>query len=217
MNVTDAVMTRKTVRDFLPEPIDNAVIRELLEKASRSPSGGNLQPWKIWVINGDSMAGFRKLMTEAPPTKTMEYDVYPPKLWDPYRTYRFAVGEQMYETIGVARDDKAGRLQQFARNMDFFGAPAAIFCYVDRGLGLPQWSDLGMFLQTFMLLAEEAGYQTCAQEAWSAAHEQVRTFTDAPEELMLFCGVSIGKANPEHPINSLVSERASVDEFATFL
>jgi nitroreductase len=217
MNVTDAVMMRKSTRDFLPDPVDDAVIRELLEKASRSPSGGNVQPWKIWVINGDSMAGFRQHMVDEPATTEMEYDIYPPSLWDPYRTYRFELGEQMYASIGVGRDDKPGRLKQFARNMDFFGAPAAIFCYVDRGMGKPQWSDLGMFLQTFMLLAEEAGYQTCPQEAWSAAHEQVRSFTNAPEELMLFCGVAIGKANADHPINSLVSERATVDEFATFL
>lgn len=217
MDVTDAVMKRKTTRDFLPDPIDGAVIRELLEKASRAPSGGNVQPWKIWVINGDSMAGFRKHMAESPPSDDMEYDIYPPKLWDPYRTYRFKVGEQMYETIGVGREDKEGRMKQFARNMDFFGAPAALFCFIDRGLGSPQWSDLGMFLQTFMLLAEEAGYQTCPQEAWAAAHEQVRSFTHAPDELMLFCGVAIGKANHDHPINSLVSERAPVDDFATFL
>ena len=217
MNVSDAVQARKTTRDFLPDPIENAVIRELLEKASRAPSGGNVQPWKIWVINGDSMAAFRQHMIDAPRSETMEYDIYPPKLWDPYRTYRFDVGEQMYATIGVERDDKAGRLAQFARNMDFFGAPAAIFCFIDRRLGSPQWSDLGMFLQTFMLLAEEAGYQTCPQEAWASAHEQVRSFTNAPEELMLFCGVAIGKANTEHPINSLVSERAPVEEFATFL
>lgn len=217
MDVSDAVKTRKSTRDFLPDPIDSDLIRELLVKASRSPSGGNLQPWRIWVINDDSMAAFRQHMAEAPSSDTMEYDIYPPKLWDPYRTNRFAVGEQMYATIGVGRDDKPGRLRQFARNMDFFGAPAALFCFVDRGLGPPQWSDLGMFLQTFMLLAEEAGYQTCPQEAWAAAHKQVRSFTNAPEELMLFCGMAIGKANAEHPINSLVSERTPVEEFATFL
>ena len=217
MDVTDAVMQRKSTRDFLTDPIDDAVIRQLLEKASRAPSGGNLQPWKIWVINGDSMVSFRQHMVDQPPTTDMEYDIYPPSLWDPYRTYRFQNGEQMDDTIGVGRDNKPGRLQQFARNMDFFGAPASIFCFVDRGLGSPQWSDLGMFLQTFMLLAEEAGYQTCPQEAWSAAHEQVRSFTNAPDELMLFCGVAIGKANNDHPINSLVTERATVDDFATFL
>jgi len=217
MNVTDAVQTRKTTRDFLPDPIGDDVIRDLLEKASRAPSGGNVQPWKIWVINGDSMAAFREHMKEAPHTTEMEYDIYPPSLWEPHRTYRFTVGEQMYATIGIERDDKAGRLRQFARNMDFFGAPASLFCFIDRRMGPPQWSDLGMFLQTFMLLAEEAGYQTCPQEAWASAHEQVRSFTGAPSDLMLFCGLAIGKANHEHPINSLVSERAAVEEFATFL
>jgi len=217
MDVTEAVMQRKSVRDFLPDPISNDTIRDLLEKASRAPSGGNVQPWKIWVINGESMAAFRKHFAEAPRSTTTEYDVYPAKLWDPYRTYRFSLGEAMYATLGIERDDKAGRLEQFAKNMDFFGAPASIFCFIDRGMGAPQWSDLGMFLQTFMLLAEEAGYQTCAQEAWSSAHEQVRSFTQAPDELMLFCGVAIGKANPDHPVNSLASQRAPVDEFAVFL
>lgn len=217
MNVTEAVMTRKTTRDFLPDPINDSIIRDLLEKASRSPSGGNVQPWKIWVINGDSMAAFRQHMADAPRSTTIEYSVYPDKLWEPHRTYRFTVGEQMYATIGIEREDKAGRLDQFARNMDFFGAPASLFCFIDRRMGPPQWSDLGMFLQTFMLLAEEAGYQTCPQEAWSAAHEQVRSFTNAPDDLMLFCGVAIGKANHDHAINSLVSERAGVDEFATFM
>lgn len=217
MNVTDAVAARKSIRDFLPDPIDNAVIGELLEKASRSPSGGNLQPWRVWVINGESMTAFLQHLAEAPRSDGTEYDIYPAKLWEPYRSCRYEVGEDMYAALGVGRDDKPGRLKQFARNMEFFGAPAAIFCFVDRRMGLPQWSDLGMFLQTFMLLAEEAGYQTCAQEAWSTAHEQIQSFTGAPDELMLFCGVAIGKANQAHPINSLVSKRLPVDEFATFL
>lgn len=217
MKVTDAVNQRKSIRDFLPDPIDNDVIAQLLTTASRAPSGGNLQPWWIYVINGESMARFREHMANEPPSAGMEYDIYPDKLWEPYRTRRFAVGEQMYATMGIGRDDKAGRMAQFSRNMDFFGAPAAIFCFIDRSMGPPQWSDLGMFLQTFMLLAEEAGYQTCPQEAWAVAHEQVRSFTGADDELMLFCGVAIGRANSEHPINSLESERAPLDEFATFL
>lgn len=217
MDVSTAVERRRTIRDFLPDAISNDEIAELLTKASRAPSGGNLQPQRIWVINGDSMAAFREHMATAPRSTTTEYDVYPPKLWDPYRSSRFRVGEMMYDTIGIAREDKAGRLEQFARNMDFFSAPAAIFCFVDRGLGLPQWSDLGMFLQTFMLLAQEAGWDTCAQEAWSAAHEQVRSFTGAPDELMLFCGVAIGKADWDSPINSLVSERMPLADFATFM
>ena len=217
MKVTDAVMARKSVRSFLPDPISNETIRELLETASRSPSGGNLQPWRIWVINDESMDSFLRHLADSPASDTFQYQIYPPSLWDPYRICRYEVGEQMYATIGVGRDDKPGRLKQFARNMEFFGAPAAIFCFVDHRMGLPQWSDLGMFLQTFMLLAEEAGYQTCAQEAWSTAHQQIQSFTGAPDDLMLFCGVAIGKADHAHPINSLTTTRLPVEEFATFL
>lgn len=217
MNVTDAVNARRSIRAFLPDAVSDDTIRELLAAASRAPSGGNLQPWRIYVVNGPSMDRFRQHLADKPPLEEPAYDIYPPSLWDPYRTNRFTVGEQMYATLGIERDDKAGRLAQFANNGNFFGAPAALFCYVDRGMGKPQWSDLGMFLQTFMLLAQEAGLDTCAQEYWAARPEAVREFTDAPDDLMIFCGMAIGKADWDAPINSLVSERQPLDEWATFL
>jgi nitroreductase len=123
----------------------------------------------------------------------------------------------MYATLGIARDDKDGRRRQFAHNNDFFGAPAALFCYVDRQMGLPQWSDLGMYLQTFMLLAVERGLATCAQEYWSVRHAAVTSFTGAPADEMLFCGMSIGYEDTSAPINSLRSERMPLEQYATFL
>src|SRR5690606_2518920 len=206
MHVSEAVARRKSVRQFTDQPVDDAVLRDLVERAARAPSGGNVQPWRIYVLNGDSMARFRAFLAERP-HEPPEYAISPPSLWEPYRTNRFALGEQMYATIGIAREDKAGRLAQFAKNDDFFGAPAALFCFIDRKMGPPQWSDLGMFLQTFMLLAQEAGLDTCAQEFWSVYPQSVREFVGAPEEEMLFCGVAIGTADPDHPINSLHSER----------
>ncbi|HRE00240.1 MAG TPA: nitroreductase family protein, partial [Ilumatobacteraceae bacterium] len=121
--------------------------------------------------------------------------IHPPNLWEPYRSSRFKVGEDMYATIGIAREDKAGRLAQFAKNLDFFGAPAAVFCFVDRIMGPPQWSDLGMFLQTFMLLAIEAGLDTCPQEAWCVHEQAVSEFVGAPPEQRIFCGVALGHAD----------------------
>ena len=159
MDVSEAVRRRKSIRQFTDQPVSDDTIRELLTAASRAPSGGNVQPWRIYVVNGDSMTRFRSYIADQP-IEAGEYEIYPPKLWDPYRTNRFAVGEAMYATIGIERDDKAGRLTQFAKNGDFFGAPAALFCFIDRGMGPPQWSDLGMFLQTFMLLAQESGIDT---------------------------------------------------------
>ena len=216
MNVRDAVNARKSIRAFRPDPVDDATIAELLTVASRAPSGGNVQPWRIYVVNGATMERFREFIA----TRQMEgpaYDIYPAGLTEPYRSSRFKVGEDMYATIGIEREDKAGRLAQFAKNIDFFGAPAAIFCFVERQMGPPQWSDLGMFLQTFMLLAQEAGLDTCPQEAWAVYEQAVREFVDAPEEQRIFCGVAIGHADLEHPINSLASAREPLDVFARFV
>jgi nitroreductase len=216
MHVSEAVARRKSIRQFLPDPIDDSLIRDLLERAARAPSGGNVQPWRIYVVNGASMERFREFIAERP-IEAGEYDIYPANLWDPYRTNRFAIGELMYSILGIARDDKAGRIAQFAKNGNFFGAPAGLFCFIDRRLGPPQWSDLGMFLQTFMLLAQEAGLGTRAQEWWSVKHSAVREFVGAPDEEMLFCGMSIGHADWDAPINSLRSERMPLDQWARFV
>ena len=145
------------------------------------------------------------------------YDIYPPSLKEPYRTSRFELGEQMYDLLGIAREDKKSRIEQVMKNFEFFGAPAAIFCFVDKQMGPPQWSDLGMFLQTFMLLATESGVDTCAQEAWSMKHESVSSFVNANPEELLFCGVAIGYRDNKAQINKLRSERRPLKEWATFL
>jgi nitroreductase len=217
MDVTTAVHARISARDFLADPVDDAVLRQLLVDASYAPSGGNLQPWRIYVVNGESMTRLREYLPTQPPLEAGEYDIYPKALTEPYRTNRFTIGEQMYATLGIARDDKQGRFQQFARNGDFFGAPAALFCFVDRQMGLPQWSDLGMFLQTFMLLAVERGLATCAQEYWSVRHGAIGSFVGAPDNEMLFCGMSIGYADPAAPVNALRSERMPLDQWARFV
>ena len=216
MQVSEAVALRKSVRQFTDEPVTDDTLRELLTLAARSPSGGNVQPWRIYVVNGESMTRFRDYIADRP-IEAGEYDIYPANLWEPYRTNRFELGEAMYSSLGIGREDKAGRFEQFARNGDFFGAPAALFCYVDRGMGRPQWSDLGMFLQTLMLLAQEAGLDTCPQEYWSVRHGAVTEFVGAPDNEMLFCGMAIGHADADAPVNSLVSERMPLDQWATFV
>ena len=123
----------------------------------------------------------------------------------------------MYSILEIGREDKEGRFKQMLENFKFFGAPSAFFCFVDRQMGRPQWSDLGMFLLTFMLLAREAGLDTCPQEAWASKAETVASFVQAPEELMLFCGVAIGHANSEAPVNSLVTDREPIENWTTFV
>jgi nitroreductase len=217
MDVTTAVHTRTSIRQFTNQAVKSEELSELLENAAFAPSGGNVQPWRIYVVQGESMTRFREFLSTQPPLDTPEYEIYPPGLSEPYRTNRFAVGEQMYATLGIEREDKKGRLTQMMRNADFFGAPAAIFCYLDRQMGPPQWSDCGMFLQTFMLLATEKGLSTCAQEYWSVRHKAVSAFVGAPENEILFCGVAVGYADTDAPINTLRSERMPLSEWVTFL
>ena len=145
------------------------------------------------------------------------YEIYPKKLKEPYRTSRFELGEQMYKILGIPRENKDARIAQIMKNFQFFGAPCAFFCFVDRQMGPPQWSDLGMFLQTFMLLAKEAVLDTWAQEAWSIKHDIVYEFVNAGAEDILFCGMSIGYRDKNNPINNLKSERRPLIEWAKFL
>ncbi len=216
MQVSEAVAQRKSVRQFLPDPVSDDQIECLLTAAARAPSGGNVQPWRIYVVNGDSMARFREFIAGRP-ADGGEYDIYPADLWEPYRTNRFTIGEELYATLGIARDDKPGRIKQFAKNADWFGAPCGLFCFIDRRMGYPQWSDLGMFLQTFMLLAQEAGLDTCAQESWSVHQRSVREFVGAPGEELLFCGVAIGRADTDAAVNTLESGRMPLTSWAKFV
>ena len=217
MDVTDAVLHRSSIRQFLADPVDDETLRSLLATAARAPSGGNVQPWRIYVVNGASMTRLREFLPTQLPFETTEYDIYPAKLTEPYRTNRFTIGEQMYALLGIGREDKEGRMRQFANNGDFFGAPVGVFCFVDRRMGPPQWSDLGMFLQTLMLLAAERGLATCPQEYWSVRHGAIRSFVGAPEDELLFCGVAVGYADESAPINALRSERMPLDEWVTFV
>ena len=217
MKVSEAVESRQSIREYLEKPVDNNIIKEILEKSARAANGGNLQPWKICVINKESMKDFLKQQSEWTEPETSAYDIYPPKLKEPYRTSRYELGEQMYSLLGIEREDKEGRFMQVLRNFEFFGAPAAIFCFVDKQMGPPQWSDLGMFLQTFMLLAQEAGLDTCAQEAWSMKQESVSDFFKVDSETMVFCGMAIGYKDTDAKINQLRSERRPIDDWATFV
>ncbi len=216
LTVSEAVSTRRSIRAFLDTPVDDEVVAELLRKASRAPSGGNLQPWRVYVVGSGAMADFQGYLGSRE-IEQPGYDIYPPSLWEPYRTNRFTIGEQMYALLGIEREDKAARLARMAENYRFFGAPAAIFCFIDVNMGPPQWSDLGMFLQTFMLLATEAGLSTCPQESWTMWSEAVGEYVGAAEEELLFCGVAIGYADPDAPVNTLVSERMPLERWARFV
>jgi nitroreductase len=220
MNVSEALQSRISCRAFLDKPVPQETIREILEKAKRSPSGGNLQPWHVYVLSGDKLQTFVSSVAEKvaqnPKGEGTEYDIYPKNITEPYKARRSKCGEDMYATIDIKREDKVGRMMQFARNFELFGAPSALFFSIDRQMGLGQWADLGMFLQSIMLVAREYGLHTCAQEAWAIWHKTISEFVDMPDEQMVFCGMALGYMDTDAPINSLVTERADLNEMVTF-
>ena len=218
MNVTEAVASRMSCRAFLETPVPGDTLRAILDAARRTPSGGNLQPWWVYALAGEPLAELKALVREKVMTNprgdgTHEYDIYPPGLGEPYRTRRFKAGEDLYATVGIPREDKMARLRHLARNYDFFGAPVGLFFYLDRSLGPPQWSDVGMYMQTVMLLAREHGLHTCAQEIWSLVSATVQKRLEVPANLMLFSGMALGYADLSHPINTLRTERAALEDF----
>ena len=219
MSYDDVILGRRSIRGYKPDPVPRALIEEIIALAMRSPSSMNTQPWNFYIITGEPLDRIRAGNTErnlagVPQSREFRFGA---EFTGQHRDRQVAVAKQLFGAIGIARDDKQGRFQQFARNGDFFGAPAALFCFVDRQMGLPQWSDLGMFLQTFMLLAVERGLATCAQEYWSVRHGAIASFVGAPENEMLFCGMSIGYADPVAPVNGLRSERMPLDQWARFV
>ena len=218
MNVSEAIASRMSCRAFLPTPVPEATVRAILDGAKQAPSGGNLQPWRVYALAGvplaELVATVRARIRTQPRGDGSEYEIYPTGLWEPYRSRRFKCGEDMYATIGVTREDKLSRLLQFARNYEFFGAPVGLFFCLDRRMGPPQWSDVGMYMQSVMLLAREHGLHTCAQEAWSVWHRTVGEFLKLPPELMLFSGMALGHRDESATINTLRTDRAPLEEFA---
>lgn len=207
MNVSQAVAQRISVRAFRPDPVAGALVREILEAAARAPSGGNLQPWRVHALTGAPLEALKARVRENPFGETPEYDVYPANLWEPLRTRRYQCGEDLYATIGIPRDDKAARLTQLAKNGELFGAPVGLFFSLDRRVGPPQWSDVGMLMQTIMLLAVERGLATCAQEYWARYPQTLTEVLTLPEDHMIFSGMALGYADQTAPINTLRTRR----------
>ncbi|MGF6888099.1 nitroreductase [Nocardia sp. GAS34] len=219
MDTYTAVHSRRAVRTFTAEPVAPAVLERVLCAAARTPSGANLQPWNVYVVTGAALEGLKKRTRERVAAgdsgDTPEYQMYPAELPARYRQRRDAAAEQRYRAYGIYRTDARARAAHVAANWDCFGAPAALFCYIDPVMGPPQWADLGMYLQTVMLLLRAEGLHSCTQMAWSVYHRTVAETVRPPEGAILFCGMSIGFADPgtSHPR----IDRAPLAETVTFI
>jgi nitroreductase len=217
-SVTQAILNRRSARAYLNRPVPAELIREIVEVARRTASSSNMQPWRLSVMAGADLnqlrASVRQSLAANPAAEGSEYKIYAANLKDPYNRRRIKCAEDLYGTIGIARENKMARLMQFAQNFNFYGAPVGMILSIDRSMEQGQWADVGMFLQSILLLAQERGLAACPQAAWAAMHKTVRAHLGLPEELMVFCGISLGYADPSQPINGLVTERAEFSDIA---
>ncbi|MFD9293072.1 nitroreductase [Streptomyces sp. NPDC060030] len=219
MNVYEAVVSRRAVREFTDQPVQEETLERVMSTATWSPSASNIQPWHAFVVTGEPLAALKKRTGErlaaGDPWDEPEYEMYPSTLKSPYQERRSAFGEQRYGALGIPREDLEARHRASAANWDCFGAPAALFCYIDRDMGRPQWSDAGMFLQTVMLLLRAEGLHSCTQMAWAKFHTSVAEVVSPPSDLVLFCGMSIGYENTE--AQGSRTGRAPLEETVTFV
>lgn len=218
-SVTDALNTRITVRQFLDTPVPDDTLKTLLTQALRSPSGGNLQPWKVHVMTGETLANFKKDAVEitlAGKTEEPTHPAYPQPLWEPQRSWRYKLGEDMYALLGIPRENKMGRLVWFAQNAKFFEAPVGLIITGDKRLGAPQHMDIGIFLQSLMLLAREAGLHTAPQGWWRNWTSVCHKYLDIPDTDEVMVGMGIGFGDAEANVNNLYADRADLDEVTTF-
>ena len=221
MNVTEAIQSRRSVRAFLDRPVDRVIVERVLKTAQRSPSGGNTQPWNAEIITGEPMQKLFASVAEVLPLGreawSPEYDIYPKDLDGAYEQRRRGVGEDMYGALEIPKGNKAGRLMWFANNFRCFGAPVMMLIHTPKYMGPPQWSDIGMWLQTIMLLLREEGLDSCAQEAWAMYSKQVRAAVAIPDDHIFFCAMGIGYRDPDAPVNNFDVARADVEESINFL
>ncbi len=218
-----AITSRRSVRAFLPDPIEPDIIRDILDVASRAPSGSNTQPWRVYVLTGAARAELSRKILAAhnDPVEiaqhTEEYAYYPRRWIAPFQDRRRKIGWDLYGLLGLGRDNKAGMHAQHGRNYQFFDAPVGLIFSIDRVLEQGSWLDYGMFLQNIMIAARARGLDTCPQAAFTPFHRIIREHLQMSENEMLVCGMSLGRADESKIENTLTTERESVEGFTTFL
>ena len=218
--VEKAIASRRAVRAFLPDLVDPALVRRLIELAAQAPSGTNMQPWRLRVLGPRTRTRLEAALVAAlddPSPREEEYRYYPATFREPYLSRRRKVGWDLYGLLGVAKGDHAGMRRQTEANLRFFGAPVALMLTVDRDLEIGSWLDLGAFVQTLLIATQGHGLESCPQAIFARFHQVVRRELGIPESEVVVCGIALGKADPDAPANRLVPEREPVEGFTSWL
>ena len=220
MNLNELIKSRYSVRSFTDDAVDIETIREILKISSNAPSGGNIQPWKVYVVTGKTK---EKLIKKALSNfdngvqEKIEYDIYPRPLDEEYKRRRSECARDMYTALSIKQDDTELRLSQIRENFKFFGAPVGMIVTIDKAFAENGWGHVGMFIQNICLSAVDNDMGTCLQESWSIYPKTVKDFLNIPEKEVIWCGIALGYPNKEHPINNYRTSRESIEKFVTFI
>jgi nitroreductase len=221
--VDHAITSRMSARAFTQQAVSRELITEILQVASRAPSGTNTQPWKVYVLQGttrdalvDKVCAAHEAMRADPEVAkqyTEQYDYYPEKWVSPYIDRRRENGWSLYGLLGIGKADKDRMHEQQQRNFKFFDAPVGLMFTIDPIMGRGSLLDYGMFIQNIMLAARARGLHTCPQAAWNGFHSIILPHIGAGEGEMMVCGMSLGYADESDKVNTLATPRVPVNEF----
>jgi nitroreductase len=219
--VDEAIVSRRSVRAFLSDPVEDDTIRAILEVAARAPSGTNMQPWRAYVTKGAVKQRISDAILNsgirAEKAEWDEYKYYPDHFFDPYQARRRANGFGLYGALGIGRREVDKMRAQHDRNFVFFDAPVGMIFTIDRRLNKGSWIDYGMFLQNIMIAARARGLHTCPQAAFAPYHRQIRPILDIADEEIVVCGMALGYEDTLKPENSFRTDREPLETWVTFV
>ena len=219
MHIDEALTKRRSARAFRPDPVSRELMEEILQMASKAPSGTNIQPWKIHVVAGEVRARLEREVLAHRETDPADSGAEFPrtgKRKEPYTSRMRTLGKAMYGLIGIPKGDKAAGWRQWGRNYQFFDAPVGLILTIDKDLDAMSFIDVGMFAMAIMLAAKARGLDTCAQGAWNNYWTVTRRVLNVPDDEYIIFGISLGYADESHAVNTLVADREPVESFATF-
>ena len=219
LSVEQAIVGRQSIR-LLPRPVAPELIAQILETASRAPSGNNTQPWKVFVLVGDVKAEISRELHERHQSGdegSWEYRYYSKSWREPYLGRRRKTGWGLYGLLGITKGDRDATRRQHGRNFLFFDAPVGLIFTIDRDMEIGSWLDCGMFLQSIMVAAREHGLETCPQAAFAQYHAMLQQRLAIPPEQMVICGMALGYADPEAKVNTFRTSRATLEDFVTWV
>jgi len=217
-----SILSRRSIRAFLPTPVAPSTVGDILRVASHAASGVNTQPWRVHVLYGEAKERLSEAIADVndDPQQSEQhlepYTYYPVEWSAPYIDRRRKVGWDLYGLLGIAKGDKVRMHAQHGRNYRFFDAPVGLMFTIDRIMREGSFIDYGMFLQNVMVAARARGLDTCPQVAFIKFHRVIAEHLRIPDDQLVVCGMSLGYADPESVENNLVTERAPVDQFATW-